>query len=140
MPFHNPKNLPNPGIELLSLGSPALAGRFFTTEPPGKPSLALQLSSALPFLWILWHLPVPYYTLVLTDSPGDSLAEECMGGQGPLDSVLRTCPAYHNICWKRSKLSRGLFGSFTECGSPGCIFITDNTCSPGLSCLLHILL
>ena len=29
-------DLPGPGIEL---GSPALAGRFFTTEPPGKPSM-----------------------------------------------------------------------------------------------------
>ena len=28
-------NLPDPGIELMS---PALAGRFFTTEPPGKPA------------------------------------------------------------------------------------------------------
>ena len=27
-------NLPNTGIEPMS---PALAGRFFTTEPPGKP-------------------------------------------------------------------------------------------------------
>ena len=26
---------PNPGMEPMS---PALAGRFFTTEPPGKPS------------------------------------------------------------------------------------------------------
>ena len=29
-------DLPGPGI---GLASPALAGRFFTTEPPGKPSL-----------------------------------------------------------------------------------------------------
>ena len=28
---------PNPGIKAASLLSPALAGRFFTTEPPGKP-------------------------------------------------------------------------------------------------------
>ena len=32
--FSSPGELPNPGIEL---GSPALAGRFSTTEPPGKP-------------------------------------------------------------------------------------------------------
>ena len=30
-------NLSNPGIEPTSPVSPALAGRFFTTEPPGKP-------------------------------------------------------------------------------------------------------
>ena len=31
-------DLPNPGIEPTSLASPALAGGFFKTEPPGKPS------------------------------------------------------------------------------------------------------
>ena len=34
LPFPSPGDLPNPGIES---GSPALTGRFFTTEPPGKP-------------------------------------------------------------------------------------------------------
>ena len=33
-PFPAPKDLPNPGTEPMS---PALAGWFFTTEPPGKP-------------------------------------------------------------------------------------------------------
>ena len=35
LPFSTPGDLPNPGIEL---ASPALAGRFFTTVPPGKPN------------------------------------------------------------------------------------------------------
>ena len=35
--FLNPSDLPDPGIEPLSLASPALAGGFFTTIPPGKP-------------------------------------------------------------------------------------------------------
>jgi len=30
-------NLPDPGIETVSPAAPALAGRFFTTEPLGKP-------------------------------------------------------------------------------------------------------
>ena len=34
LPFSSPGDLPNPGIESKS---PALAGRFFTTEPPRKP-------------------------------------------------------------------------------------------------------
>ena len=34
LPFLSPGDLPQPGIELMS---PALAGRFFTCEPPGKP-------------------------------------------------------------------------------------------------------
>jgi len=35
--FPSPGDLPDPAIELTSPGSLALAGRFFTTEPPGKP-------------------------------------------------------------------------------------------------------
>ena len=35
IPF--PGDLPNSGIEPMSLASPALAGGFFTTEPPEKP-------------------------------------------------------------------------------------------------------
>ena len=37
LPFPPVENLPNPGIEPTSPASPALAGGFFTTEPPGKP-------------------------------------------------------------------------------------------------------
>ena len=36
LPFLSPRDLPDPGIEPVS---PALAGGFFTTEPPGKPSV-----------------------------------------------------------------------------------------------------
>ena len=32
-------DLPDPGIEPVSLMSPALAGRFFVIEPPGKPNI-----------------------------------------------------------------------------------------------------
>ena len=38
LPYPTPGDLPNPGIELASLGSPALAGRFFIPLVPfGKP-------------------------------------------------------------------------------------------------------
>ena len=37
----SPEDLPDPGIKLVS---PALAGGFFTTEPPGKPPLTLRLA------------------------------------------------------------------------------------------------
>ena len=39
LPFLPPGDLPNLGIKPLSPLSPELAGRFFTTEPPGKPIL-----------------------------------------------------------------------------------------------------
>ena len=37
LPFPTPGDLPNQGLEP---ASPTLAGRFFTTDPPGKPSMA----------------------------------------------------------------------------------------------------
>ena len=36
LPFPTPRDLPGPGIRLASPVSPALAGRFFITAPPGK--------------------------------------------------------------------------------------------------------
>ena len=37
LPFLPPEDLPDPGIKPTSPMPPALAGGFFTTEPPGKP-------------------------------------------------------------------------------------------------------
>ena len=37
LPFPSPGDLLNPGIEPVSLMSPALTGGFFTTELPGRP-------------------------------------------------------------------------------------------------------
>ena len=48
LPFPSLRELPNPGIEP---ASPALAGGFFTNEPPGKPSTNL-----LPFVKMIYKL------------------------------------------------------------------------------------
>ena len=45
LPFPPPGDLPDPGIKPSSPVSPALAGRFFTTEPPGKSSDMLYVVS-----------------------------------------------------------------------------------------------
>ena len=37
LPFPTPGDLPDPGIEPEFPASPALAGTFFSTEPPGMP-------------------------------------------------------------------------------------------------------
>ena len=39
LPFPSLGHLPDPGIEPTSLASLALAGRFFTSAPPGKPCI-----------------------------------------------------------------------------------------------------
>ena len=43
LPGPPPGDLPNPGVDAACLMPPALAGRFFTTEPPGKLFKALQI-------------------------------------------------------------------------------------------------
>ena len=45
LPFPPPGDLPNPGIKPVS---PALVGKFFTTVPPGKPSLILTKANTPP--------------------------------------------------------------------------------------------
>ena len=44
LPFPTPRDLPAPGIEPTSPASSALAGGFFITEPPVKPSSVQSLS------------------------------------------------------------------------------------------------
>ena len=39
LPFPIPGNVPDPGIKLASPVTPALAGGFFATVPPGKPRI-----------------------------------------------------------------------------------------------------
>ena len=54
LPFPPSGDLPDPGIELESPASPALAG-FFTTEPPGKPSnLVAKIESLINVWWESW--------------------------------------------------------------------------------------
>jgi len=41
LPFPPPRDLPDPRIEPMSLASPALVGKVFTTAQSGKPSLEI---------------------------------------------------------------------------------------------------
>ena len=49
LPCPTPGDLSNSGIEPASLASPALAGRFFTAGPPGKP-LCIHIHSII-YIW-----------------------------------------------------------------------------------------
>ena len=48
-PFPTPGDLSDSGIEPASLASPALAGRFFTAVPPGKP-MYIHMHSII-YIW-----------------------------------------------------------------------------------------
>ena len=47
LPFPPPGDLLDPGSKLISSASPELAGRFYITEPPGKPYVQLHFSYIL---------------------------------------------------------------------------------------------
>ena len=58
LPFPPPGDLQDPGTEPMSPVSPAWAGGFFTTEPPGKPQSNIQillnyLSNPWQVYWLL---------------------------------------------------------------------------------------
>ena len=50
LPFPSPEDLLDPGIEPVSFASPALAGRFFTTMPPGSSYIQYV------YMFILTHI------------------------------------------------------------------------------------
>ena len=66
LPFPPPGDLPNPGIKAVSPLSLALAGEFFTTEPPGKPlPSTANVNSAQHWdfcFWLLCALPGLQYS------------------------------------------------------------------------------
>ena len=75
LPFLPPGDLPNPGIEP---APPALAGGFFTPEPPGKPIVK-------PYMLVHFGLKSPWEVLVvvLLLLTLQSHAELAIGQQNP---------------------------------------------------------
>ena len=55
LPFPPPGDLPHPGVELVS---PALAGRYFTTDPSGNPDGLIEIydNYNLSVLFIFFHV------------------------------------------------------------------------------------
>ena len=47
LPFPPPGDLSDPGMELSSLAFSALVGRFFITEPPGKPRYTVEIEKQM---------------------------------------------------------------------------------------------
>ena len=83
--FPTPGNLPNPGIKPESLESPAVASRFFTTLPPGKPGRV----SYLALMTVVDMTPVRFTSMKLSSDqnvpfPSSSLEVSQLSGCGPL--------------------------------------------------------
>ena len=63
LPFPAPGDVPDPEMESMSSVSPALIGGYFTTEPPGKPSLLLSSHN--------------HFTTIPTKDPGHMTSSSC---------------------------------------------------------------
>ena len=82
LPFPPPGDLPDPGIELTTSASPALAGGFFTTAPPGRlPGPPGRLSNNF---WRMRVTPVLLPTF-LYSQPSLPLGGSLLG-------LFKTCP------------------------------------------------
>ena len=77
LPFSIPGDPPDPGIETVSLASPALADGFFTTVLPGKPNIYINIVLSNNFVirdhlnqyifmstWpFMWHIFILFYCI-----------------------------------------------------------------------------
>ena len=93
LPFPSPGLLPDPGIKPTSL---ALAGRFFTTEPPGKPPLGALVTTAS---WRQWWRGAGKHS----ECPGEVLmpwGRSCLG-------VLPYCWCVYGL-WTKGRVTQKL--------------------------------
>ena len=63
LPFPSPGDFPNPGIESMS---PALAGRFFTNEPPGKLNSYTSIFLVSVIMWACHNYTLPGGAVIKT--------------------------------------------------------------------------
>ena len=72
LPFPIPGDIPNSGIKLLSLASPALAGGFFTTAPPlvliYELVCSYMFSLLIPQFFLSYSVHCLYHLFILTHS------------------------------------------------------------------------
>ena len=94
LPFLTPGDLPDPGIRPTSLASPALAGRFFTTEPPEKPMFITSSIFILAYFFLRSSICVCFHMF-----PAGSDGKESACSAGGLGSIpgSRRCPGEANV-------------------------------------------
>ena len=113
LPFPPPGDPPDPGIEPVS---PALAGGFFTAEPPGKPLICIILAQSLCTLGI--NISILYMRKCLKESMQLSQSYESCRLQH-LDPCLSSLLFYNPVVF--SSPSEG------SCGNPGRHFSLSQT-------------
>ena len=69
-------DLPGPGLEPMS---PALAGGFLTSAPPGKPSFVFFLITLFIYFWLCWVFVAVHRLSIVVAEP--SASEVSHGGE-----------------------------------------------------------
>ena len=110
LPFPSSGDLPDPGMEPVSPESPALAGGFFATGPPGK---LKDLGLGLQFFFLVISLSdfsiwvVPVSQAVMNDSFSfsfleyivqfSSVTQSCLTFCDPMDCSTPGFPVHHQL-------------------------------------------
>ena len=81
LPFPAPGGLPDLGIKAVSPASLALAGRFLTSAPPGKPSLQ-STSFKIEYFHLLLHFKISLCILNTNPLPGLMICRYFLPGEG----------------------------------------------------------
>ena len=111
----SPGDLPDPGIELISPASPALASRFFTTEPLGKFRSETILLQILP-----------------TNSRA-KVNQRLIVCRGPLGGVRRLLPLLFSRLWTTAEGSRqGRSAHLPDSENESCSVVSDSLRPHGL--------
>ena len=101
LPWSPPGDLPHPGIEPMSLMSPALAGRFFTTSTtwgaPDQITTSLIMSSFLQIIWSKENFKLEFYYLALLRAEIFECGSNAALSQRPYVSVYNSLPLLHSI-------------------------------------------
>ena len=89
LPFPSPRDLPNPDIKTVS----CIAGRFFTTETPGKPNMCRVPVKTILCVFVHCYVYVlKIHSYELRQSLGLSLSRRLRKGCAGLGLVAQLCP------------------------------------------------
>ena len=118
LPCPPPGDLPDPGIESTSPGFPALADRFFTTEPPGK-SHKHEAAFLNLCVYLFWPVPRFYCShppgLWVVLKPGATWEEP--GPRKALSGPVSPPPFWANTILLGKMRLPGYLSSSQMCGS-----------------------
>ena len=94
-----PEDLPDPGTEPTSLASPTLAGRLFTTQPPGNPNMYIYVCIYIIYIYVACgKKSLPFFFVCLFFYPQEQVP---MSSYQPV--LARLIQIYDYFSWRLIK-------------------------------------